>query len=235
MIEQNLSGQVLNEAAPVSGDDLELIKSLKNPPLVELTADDLYVRKVRLAGDRTDAYGGRFRTEDLSRLLKMTSGLPLLIGHRKDTLGVARFFNGSIEDYEGAHYIIPRFYWLKKHSASEDLRVSIDGGLVTEASISFAFKRPTCSVCGEDIRTCAHQLGKSYLGSSEPCFYHYDELVRVNEGSLVYKGAEPGTGLELNRGSGGFSPNNKFRIKLNSRWYLAVPAEHSPTTNQEAR
>jgi len=235
MIQQNLSGQVLDEIAPVKEDDIQIIKSLKNPPLVELTPDDLYVRKVRLAGDRVDAYGGRFRTKDLSRLLKMTQGLPLLVGHRKDTLGVARFFDGSIEDYDGARYILPKFYWLKKHSGAEDLKVSIDGGLVTEASISFAFKRPTCSVCGEDIRVCEHRVGRVYANSPEPCFYYYDELMRVNEGSLVYKGAEPGTGMELNRHSTGFSPKDKFRVKYGGRWYLAVPLEDAETSTQEAK
>ena len=229
MIQQNLSGQVLSEPAPVTDEDIEAIKSLKNPPLVELTLDDVYIRKVRLAGDRIDAYGGRFRTESLPALLKMTRGLPLLIGHRKDTLGVARFFNGTIEEYNGAHYIVPNFYWLKKHSQAEDLRISIDGGLVTQASISFAFKRPTCSVCGEDIRTCIHKVGRTYMGTTEPCFYYYDEVDRINEGSLVYKSAEPGTGVELNLKSEGFSPREKFRLKFGGKMFLAAPIENSPT------
>ena len=225
MLQQNLSGAVLNESPDPGPGDIAQIKSLKNPPLVELKPEDVHIRKTRLAGDRVDAYGGRFRSEDLPKLLKMTQGLPLLIGHRKDTLGVARFFNGSIETCEGANYIVPRFYWLKNHSSAEDLRLSIDGGLVSAASISFSFKRPTCSVCGEDIRICAHQVGKSYMNKAEPCFYYYDEIVRVNEGSLVYQGAEPGTGFELNLEKPGFSPGEKFRIKLNGKIYLAVPAD----------
>ena len=225
MLLQNLSGAVLNESPETTGDDIEQIKSLKNPPLVDLKPVDVHIRKTRLAGDRVDAYSGRFRTEDLPKLLKMTQGLPLLVGHRKDTLGVARFFNGSIESYEGANYIVPRFYWLKNHSSAEDLRLSIDGGLVSEASISFSFKRPACSVCGEDIRLCAHQVGKTYLNTSEPCFYYYDEIVRVNEGSLVYQGAEPGTGIELNREKPSFSAKDKLRIKLEGKVYVAVPAD----------
>ena len=233
MITQNLSGSVLNDSDEVKLTDIDQIKSLRNPPLVDLKAGDIYVRAVRLAGDRIDAYGGRFRTEDLTELLKMTAGLPLLIGHKKDTLGIARFFNGSIEDHEGAKYIAPRFYWLKKHSGAEDLRLSIDGGLVNEASISFTFKRPTCSVCGEDIRTCKHQIGKVYRDSGEACFYYYDEIVRVNEGSLVYKGAEPGTGLELSRRVDSFNIKDKLSIKLDGRYYIAIPADKSEIIEQE--
>jgi hypothetical protein len=191
---------------------------------VELTVDDIYVRKVRLAGDKVDAFGGRFRAQDLPKLLKMVIGLPLLIGHRKDTLGVARFFDGEIEHYEGGNYIVPRFYWLKKHSQAEDLRISLDGGLVTEASLSFSFRKPTCSVCGEDIRTCIHRVGKTYLGTSETCFYYYDDIVRVNEGSLVYRGGEPGTGFELNLKENGFSVKEKFQLKYQGRLFIALPA-----------
>ena len=223
MIEQNLSGSVLKDNPPPKQEDVELIKLLKKPPLMELAPDDIYVRKVRLAGDRVDAYGGRFRTADLAKLLELTRGAPLLIGHRKDTIGIARFFNGDIEEYEGAEYIVPRFYWLKKHSAAEDLRLSIDGGLVTEASISFTFRKPTCSVCGEDIRTCLHRVGKRYMNTTEACFYYYDDIVSVNEGSLVYKGAEPGTGIELSDKREGFTPGDKLKIKLNGRLYLATP------------
>ncbi len=228
MIEQNLSGRVLTDESPAGKKDLELIKSLKNPPLMDLSPDDIIVRKVRLAGDKVDAYGGRFHRQDLPRLLEMIQGLPLLIGHRKDTVGVARFFNGGIEDYEGASYVVPRFYWLKRHSGAEDLRVSIDGGLVNEASLSFTFRKPTCSVCGEDIRTCLHQVGKRYLNAAEPCFYYYDDIVRINEGSLVYRGAEPGTGIELDRKSTGFAATGKFKLKLGERHYLAAPMVQEP-------
>jgi len=223
MILQNLSGSVLPEPYSAKDEDIQLIKALKNPPLMDLSPDDVYIRRVRLAGDRTDAYGGRFRSTDLPKLLKLTQGLPLLIGHRKDTVGVARFFNGGVENYDGFNYIVPRFYWLKKHSGAEDLRLSIDGGIVAEASISFSFKKPTCSVCEEDIRTCIHQVGKTYMNTSEPCFYYYDEIVRVNEGSLVYQGAEPGTGFQLNREQPIFSLKDKLQIKFRGRLYVAAP------------
>ena len=51
MITQNLSGSVLNELDEVKDNDIDLIQSLKNPPLKKLTANDIYVRAVRLAGD----------------------------------------------------------------------------------------------------------------------------------------------------------------------------------------
>ncbi|MBC8204800.1 hypothetical protein ISS30_01715 [bacterium] len=223
MITQKLSGPVLRESLKPSETDLAKIKELKNPPLVELTPEDIHIRKVRLAGDFIDEYGGCFRSEDLAKLLKMTAGAPLLIGHRKDTVGVARFFDGSVEKFGNGNYIIPKFYWLKAHSQAEDLRIQIDGGIICEASISFVYTRPTCSVCGEDIRACPHSVGKLYMGSTESCFYYYDGLKRVNEGSLVYRGAEPGTGIELTARKSYPAPNDKLYVRVHGRLYAANP------------
>jgi hypothetical protein len=198
MIHQILSGPLVREAGLVTDDDVRQINSLSNPPPVPVSPRDVYVRRCRLAGDAVDAYYGRFRTEDLPRLLALTQGAPLLVGHNKQSLGVARFFGGAVEERDGVHYIVPRFYWLRGHSSADDLRVAIDGGIYHEASISFVFARPTCSVCGEDIRTCEHLPGAP--GEDSPVFYYYDEIAAVLEGSLVYRGAQPGTGFSLGRG-----------------------------------
>ncbi len=187
---KNLSEEPTPDATT---DDLAIIHSLKNPPLEPLTPDSIYVRRCRLAGDVLDVKGGCFRTADLPRLLEMVQGAPALIGHNRNSLAVARFFGGAIEEFDGHSYIVPKLYWLKAHSRAEDLRVEIDGGLVNEASIAFYFSKPICSICGNDIRECSHSVGTDYKGQA--CFYYYDGVDMVTEGSLVYRGAEPGTAL----------------------------------------
>jgi len=194
---RELAGAMLVEGSKAVDDDIIAINRLKNPPPVPVVRSDIYVRRCKLAGDAVDAGWGKFRTSDLPRLLEMVQGAPALIGHRKETLGVARFFGGSLwkEPATGITYIVPRFYWMRLHSQAEDLRVNIDGGIWSEASIGFIFKKPTCSVCNDDIRRCDHQPGQTY--SDEPCFFYYDDLIRVTEGSFVYRGAQPGTGFTL--------------------------------------
>jgi len=196
-IYRELSGVLLSEKIKVSDEDIIVINSLPNPPLVPVTAREIYIRRCRLAGDAIDSGFGRFRTTDLDLLLELVQGVPALIGHRKDSLGVARFFGGSVERNQasGVSYIVPKFYWMKMHSASEDLRVNIDGGIYNEASLGFTFKKPTCSICSEDIRRCEHVPGREY--ESNLCFFNYDEIIKVTEGSLVYRGAQPGTGFAL--------------------------------------
>ena len=240
MIHQTLSGPLLKEAGIPTDGDVRLINSLHNPPPAPVSERDIYVRRCRLAGDVVDAYFGRFRKQDLPKLLALVQGAPLLVGHDKRSLGVARFFGGFIEEHNGHSYITPRFYWLRGHSSAEDLRVAIDGGLYSEASISFAYKIPTCSVCGQDIRTCEHLPG-SPGEDNHPIYYYYDDVVAVLEGSLVYRGAQPGTGFSLSKGLdqpvGSHSPVSDceklswglatLRIKKNGKWYRAPLVEEA--------
>ncbi len=244
MIHQTLSGPLLKDAGVPTDEDVRTINSLKNAPPTPVSEKDIFVRRCRLAGDTIDAYHGKFRSKDLPKLLAMVQGAPMLIGHDKRSLGVARFFNGSVEEHDGNHYIMPKFYWLRGHSSADDLRVAIDGGLYSEASISFAYKKPTCSVCGKDIRTCEHLPGVSVEGCDEPVFYYYDNVVAVLEGSLVYRGAQPGTGFSLSDSPrGGFVPENPLftfsgqgsgsasalqsilKIKRHGKWYKAPLVE----------
>ncbi|MBZ0266163.1 hypothetical protein K8I28_16015 [bacterium] len=195
MLSQNLSGDLIRDPCPVTDEHLIAIQSLPNPPLVDLKKEELIVRRCRLASDQIDSRFGRFRSDDLPRLLELVNGAPVLIGHDRRTLGVARFFGGEVQKRGDSTWILPLFYWHKEHSQAEDLRVMIDSGVYSEASIAFLYQKPTCSICGNDLRQCSHWPGRKYDGKL--AFYWYDEIERVTEGSLVYRGAAPGTGFEL--------------------------------------
>lgn len=224
-IYRELSGVMLPEQKAASDNDVASINNLLNPPPVPVTAREVYIRRCRLAGDAIDAGFGRFRTSDLPKLLAMIQGAPALIGHRRESLGVARFFGGSVESdtRNGVNYIVPKFYWMRAHSGAEDLRINLDGGIWCEASLGFVFKRPTCSVCVEDIRRCEHILDSDYNGSQ--VFFYYDDIVRVTEGSLVYRGAQPGTGFMLSdfREIHQLAFTNSPRFKWQGIWYRGIP------------
>ena len=174
----------------------------------EIRVEDIYIRRCFLTGDAINVYGGRFRTDGLQKLLKMTEGAPVLIGHNKGTIPVGKFFGGEILTQEivtiegkneTAKFIVPKFYVMRNVSYANDIITNIDGGVISEASISWWYKKPTCSICGNDIRSvdCNHIPLQKYKG--ELCFYYYDELVDVAEGSLVYRGAHPGTKFALSK------------------------------------
>jgi hypothetical protein len=221
MLLQMLSGPVVQLTGTQDKSDIEQINALPNPPLVPLAADDIYIRRCRLSGDMIDGQNGCFRTQDLERLLTLTHGAPALIGHNRSSLAVARFFGGAVEEHNGHHYIVPKFYWPKQHSEAEDFRVLLDSGIIAEASISFTFDKPTCSICAKDIRECEHQPGANY--GLKPCFYYYDGIDRVLEGSFVYRGAEPGTGILAEKSEQGSRFRKKtFTVRFNGRTYQAM-------------
>lgn len=189
----SLTSPIISALEVPCEQDLQTIAELPNPPLHKLSLDQIYVRQCRLAGDKIDSYGGRFHTEDLPHLLHLTNGAPALIGHNREAIATARFFGGSIQEHDGGKFIVPKFYWPRLHSEASNLRLLIDTAIINEASIAFRFTACTCSICGEDIYRCEHELGKDYNGQN--CFYWYDGIKSVLEGSFVYRGAEPGTGF----------------------------------------
>jgi hypothetical protein len=201
-----LTGALRHDMPDPTTMDVQRINALSNPPPVPVQPDDIYVRRCRLASDAVDCQFGRFRTEDLPRLLAMTQGVSTLIGHKKDEVGVARFFGGTVEELESVwnpftreretiRYIVPKFYWMREHSQAEDLRVNIDGGIYHQVSISWWYEQATCGICGRDMRLCEHVPGKEYEG--QLAFYYYDKLGEVLEGSIVFAGGQPFTGFHL--------------------------------------
>lgn len=197
--------------------DLAKIHQLFNPPLTRLSADKIFIRQCKLAGDEIDAHGGCFRSKDLPHLLELTQGAPALIAHNRQTSAVARFFGGNILTVGEHHYIAPKFYWPREHSEASDLRLLIDTGIINEASIAFTFEKAECNICGCDIRECAHMPFETY--DEKVCHYWYHNVIKVLEGSFVYRGAEPGTGF-LERYPQ-ILPNHQLKITIDGISYTS--------------
>ncbi len=230
MILHTLSGPVA--ARNPDNAHLAQINSLPSPPLAELRDDDVHVRRCRLAGDAVDSHFGCFRTHDLERLLALTHGAPALVGHNRAGIPVARFFGGAIEEHAGHRYIVPCFFWPKAHSQAEDFRVLLDTAIISEASIAFTFEKPSCSICARDIRECEHEPGGFY--GLKQCHYFYDGIDRVLEGSFVYRGAQPGTGIlaEISQPLALIKSRKTIKLRYNGQLYEAI-APNAGTMNEE--
>ena len=176
-----LSGKLIQlvdkpaENAELRATIIDQINDL-NPPK-PLTLDEIYVRECELVGDAMTDHNARFRTEDIEKILRLTNGAPLLIGHQKDTAPFGKFFGGRTAMKDTVKWAIPMFYWHKKLSFAEDLKYGIDSGIYNYASIGIRFNLPTCSICGEDIRRCDHISRKLYDG--EKCFMWFDDIAFV--------------------------------------------------------
>ncbi len=158
-----LHGTILQPERTVKEEDVNLINSLGNKPPSCVDKKDVYVRRCRLASDAIDSGFGRFRTDDLRKLLVLTQGVPASVVFRNE-IPIARYFGGDLYKNRGTGItcIVPKFYWMKLHSEAENFRANIDGGIYPELSVGLIYHLPTCSICAKDIRYCEHLPGKEY-------------------------------------------------------------------------
>ncbi|MEW5795784.1 MAG: hypothetical protein AB1772_05435 [Candidatus Zixiibacteriota bacterium] len=175
---------------------IDLINANIRPPS-PLTADDVHVRAMFVVSDQVNSFGGRFPADEHGRLAELMIDAPVLVGHRKDKLPVARIFHAITLTRDSVPWVKAYFYWLRSSDNAEQLRGNIDGGIYKECSVAFTFHLPECSICGQDIRRCEHQPLQKYDhdGITENCHFNYRRIERVLEASLVYRGATPNTAI----------------------------------------
>ena len=225
-----------------SGDDLIAVLNANIKPPEPIVSSAVYIRAMYIVSDQVNSYGGRFPAEDHDRLAKLLVDSPVLVGHRKDSLPIARNFHAEKVVRDGANWIKVYFYWLKTAEGGENLRKNIDAGIYKEGSISFVFSLPECTICGRDIRNCPHQPFVQYKTPTGPvkAGFNYRNIERVLETSLVYRGSVENTSIEK---ALVFDPNQKMAsssiitIKRHIIWdhekldsqkeYLVFPAYES--------
>jgi len=198
---KNLIGKItaslIEKDGSIPEDLIEKINNNIKPP-AELCADDVHIRAMYIVSDRVNSYGGCFPADEHARLTELLIDSPVLIGHRKDSLPIARNFHAEEVTHEGANWVKVYFYWLRNAENGEDLRQNIDAGIYKEGSISFIFNFPECSVCGEDIRQCRHRPFEEYTnegGETKQVYFNYRQVLKVLETSLVYRGSVHDTSI----------------------------------------
>ncbi|MFH1336724.1 MAG: hypothetical protein ABII96_09430 [Candidatus Zixiibacteriota bacterium] len=194
----------------ISDELVFLINSRIKPPK-PVTKEDIFVRTMYLVSDEINSYGGCFPIEELHNLTGLVIDSPVMVGHTKEKLPIARNFKAEVVQKEGRSWVKVWFYWLKNSKDAFSLRENIDHGIYKECSLGFVFEFPECSICGEDMRKCQHVPFKSYRSEKgqgardkgqddkeseiETAFFSYRNVSRVMETSLVYRGAVPNTSM----------------------------------------
>lgn len=178
-------------------DELVEILNKQIQPPKKLSKEEVHIRVMYIVSDAINSYGGCFPLESLEEVKNLIIGAPVLVGHRKDLLPIARNFNAEFEEKEGQFWVKAYFYWLADTKNADELKRQIDGGIYKECSIGFTFLLPECSICHKDIRGCRHTPLEEYkLGARKQlCFFYYKQIDQVLETSLVYRGANPDTSI----------------------------------------
>jgi hypothetical protein len=186
----------------VSDELIFLINSRIKPPK-PVTKEDVYVRTMFLVSDEVNSYGGRFPVEELPNIAELVIDSPVIVGHTKERLPIARNFKAELVNKNERTWVKVWFYWLRNSKDALSLKENIDHGIYKECSLGFVFEFPECSICGEDMRRCQHVPFKTYQTEDgekdgdppREAFFNYRNITRVLETSLVYRGAVPNTSM----------------------------------------
>jgi hypothetical protein len=195
-----------------------------NPPR-QATPDNVNIRVMYLLNDLVNTHGGRFRKSDLLNLCRLIVDTPVLIGHDRSSAPLARNFHAEIEQKNGILWLRSYFYWPKAADGKTDrLLDMIDSGVLKECSISFVYTLPECSECGQDIRSCPHEINQSTEDAEEGgVHFIYNGITQVLETSLVYKGSVKGTYISDHLR---LDPNNEILIRAGVNIWV-IPLDES--------
>jgi hypothetical protein len=180
----------------ISDELVFLINSRIKPPQ-PVSKEDIFIRTMFLVSDQVNSYGGRFPLEELQRLATLVIDSPVMVGHTKEKLPIARNFKAEVVQRNGQNWVKVWFYWLRSSRDALSLKENIDHGIYKECSLGFVFEFPECSICGQDMRKCSHVPFKTYetQDGEKEAYFNYRNIVRVLETSLVYRGAVPNTSM----------------------------------------
>jgi hypothetical protein len=152
-LQENFVGQTGGEE--ISDELIFLINSRIKPPK-PVTKADVYIRTMFLVSDEVNSYGGRFPIEELPKIAELVIDSPVIVGHTKEKLPIARNFKAELAERNGKKWVKVWFYWLKNSKDALSLKENIDHGIYKECSLGFVFEFPECGICGEDMRRCQH-------------------------------------------------------------------------------
>lgn len=201
-----------------TADDLLLINRLAQR---ELTAEDVFVFKVRACDTLVDRDYERFTLDTLRQLAPMFEGRTMIFDHKWSAGNqTARIFETYVDESLDGFPMIAKCYMLRKDS-TKDIIADIEGGILREVSVGCAISRAVCSICGKDYGTCGHIKGTEYDGSLCVCELH--DPVDAYEMSFVAVPAQPRAGVTKGAKSKNWTPAEdaaaKVRLEIEKeRW-----------------
>lgn len=153
-----------------------------------LTSEEYVVFTLDLCHNQIDRHFSCFPEDELEVITRKVPGRPLMERHDlRGSLPRGTFFRSALHRQGDVVSVRPKVYVLRLEE-NRNFIANIEGGVYRETSIGFSFSFPECSVCGQDIRRCAHVPGEKYEGAM--CFYRMRGVQDVLEGSVVACGSQ---------------------------------------------
>lgn len=190
---------VIYDISPLRGspearlDRINAIQAQRGKPA--LAESDVICRGLRLTGNQPTTIGTRFKDSDLVVIAERVPGAPVLVGHDTKTLPIGVFYAAKVTwESDGKGWVDASFY-MPNDENGRRVAQYIDSGIYNEASMGWTFSYAECTVCGKDYNSpeCSHLVGETY--GEEICSVYTTGDIEPLEGSIVYRGAHPGTAI----------------------------------------
>lgn len=160
------AGFAKRQSATPTEDELALIN---NYALEPLTAEDVYVREMRLTNDQWGKHHVRMSRGFQRSVIETLPGKSLLLGHPQMRNQPAEPIGVFFDAYEkrdpttGVSWGMAKFY-LAKSPGNEHARTQIDAGVWRYASVGMELDWGQCSICGQNLMSgdCKHIPGRRY-------------------------------------------------------------------------
>lgn len=226
---------VIYDVSPLNGvpearlDRINAIQAQRGKPL--LGESDVICRGLRLTGNQPTTIGTRFKDSDLVVIAERVPGAPVLVGHDTKALPVGVFYSAKVTwDSDGKGWVDASFY-MPNDESGRRMAQYIDSGVYNEASMGWTFSYAECTICGKDYNSpeCSHLVGETY--GEEICSVYTTGDIEPLEGSIVYRGAHPGTAV-----GGGIAAASHPLGKLSSEGLAkALRAKATPDPEEDSK
>ena len=181
----------------------EMLAQLNTFTRRPLTAEEVYVFRVRLCDNEIDRDRERFSLDALSELKELFVGKTGVFDHNASgEKQTARIFATELVTDETRKTAADEPYtalcadaYMVRTEGNGDLIREIDGGIKKEVSISCSAGSHVCSICGKDrrISPCTHLPGQEYGGKI--CHTVLGQITDAYEWSFVAVPAQPNAGV----------------------------------------
>ena len=166
----------------------------------ELRAEEVYTFAVKLCDNEVDRDFERFDRAALEKLSELFVGRTGIFDHSWSAGGqTARIYRAEVIEEETRTTAGDKYCWCKgwaymlRTEKNAELIAEIEGGIKKEESVGCSVERCVCSICGEDINTCAHKKGEVYGG--KVCCAELVNAQDAYEWSFVAVPAQPSAGV----------------------------------------
>lgn len=200
-----MKANIINKAASVSRNAINDadFEKINKYALREMTADDVFTFKVKMADNSTDDRNFEpFTLNALKQLKDLYVGRTMGKDHKHSAdTQCARIYDTDLVESDKTNgvngekvYDLVAKCYMARTKENEGLIAEIEAGIKREVSTSCSCSKVLCSICGADLSKdyCYHRMSKEYDGKM--CYHLLDEVKDAYELSFVAVPAQPQAG-----------------------------------------